>query len=851
MTKALCLSGSQQEIKDMTANSFSVTLPADIDVRYENIVLPKNFKGYLTRAISWTAIVPLLVLSFMQISMLSRTSQQEETRQIAFTQQVAHSFSEFLRFNALFLDSTTQLLQVHEDDQNFSDSRWLNDQLRVNPDISRLRLIYEPRDRDPADNNKSFLTRTKLVEELGSTMLCTSKEFLYKGHPAELQGCYSRQALGRLFRNAESYPPIEIELLSAKYADNKNLLSFADNGDSALLPIEPEKIFDNIQENKRIWITEGPRKDAQIVSAFQVPNSDWIIVGRQLVSLRDQILQSSLETSGALILACYFLTVIVGSVLGGKLNDNVQMLIQQVQNFSKRGHFGQIQDSFLQSAPQELQKLYEQFKNMALVVNQSQDRLRAMNFELAEKVKSRTANLKSRNQELLALSMLLAPLVDPSTVVIHKTIKRYRELLGLTYLALLKEPRDGSFYIKIKNLDSQSVGYLVADMECKKDEFKVHSLERLARSIAIVLDNEKMYSMARIGSSRFTSLLESITDGVVLVGLTGSLIYANSTARRMLDIKPNESIPKVFKHLKNIFNVYRSAQPYTGNHSERICWQSKFNSSFFMETTQFVVPEFMGYEGERKGFILRDVSDEVRTEDMKNSFISIVAHELKTPVATMRLQLETLNRQRVKGITEGFSETLSEMLEENERLQHLISNWLDLSKLHAGSMKLSIDVLPLETLLKKALREVRKRYPQLTASINIGEGSACAMGDEDRLLQVFINILENAARYNDSSSPSCKITTTRTSKCVEISFSDNGIGIPSNELEKIFDWFYQIDMSDRRKVGGVGLGLAICRGIVSAMDGRIWAENAKNGAVFKILLKNLGDDCDEATGSDN
>ena len=190
----------------------------------------------------------------------------------------------------------------------------------------------------------------------------------------------------------------------------------------------------------------------------------------------------------------------------------------------------------------------------------------------------------------------------------------------------------------------------------------------------------------------------------------------------------------------------------------------------------------------------------------------------------MRLQAETLDRMISNGRPEDAKELIGDMLSESTRLQSLISDWLDVSRIEAGALVIRPKVQSLSVLLRMAEKVVKQHYPDLRIETNIDKDALRILVDKDRILQVFISILDNAARYRSSDSPICLVSSSLKGNEIEVSFSDNGVGVPPTHLSKIFDTFYQVDMSNRRKVGGTGLGLAICRGIMAAHGGRIWAE---------------------------
>ena len=592
-----------------------------------------------------------------------------------------------------------------------------------------------------------------------------------------------------------------------------------------------------------LWRTNQKRNDSAVLSIAEIPDTDWRAVFSQRVTFRDKQLLSSLLTSGVFLVCGALLALIVGTFLGFRLTNYVQTLIDQINAFKKDGSIKKPDRSFLANAPIELKLLSIQFEKLVRQVQSTQKKLEESNLDLTHQVNLRTRTLNQRNQELRALQFLLAPLQDESHVVIKRTVESFRLILGLNQLDFVDEPERGrqdlaSLPVK---LSTGVLGYLSFERPDYTQENRVNtSLQRLANSIAIVLENKEMFSSVKASQSRFNALLESMTEGVVLIGKTGSLLYSNKTAREILSIAPGDGIAKVENYIEEHFRkVYLADSP--NNPQDFFAgptrYVSKVDSDFFIEASGFLVPEFHGYVGPRMGLLLRDISEEVSMERMKRNLISVVAHELKTPVTTLRLQSETLQRQIRSGKLSDSQQLLTEMLEESERLQNLICDWLDVSRLEAGSLVIKPKVQTVTAILNKAMKSVHLHFPHLEVSLKVEPEAECVLADKDRMTQVFVNILENAARYNDKEKPTCNVRSEKIDDSVVISFSDNGIGVSEKHLSKIFDSFYQVDMGSGRKVGGTGLGLSICRGIMAAHGGKIWAEqNPKGGTVFKISL---------------
>lgn len=658
-------------------------------------------------------------------------------------------------------------------------------------------------------------------------------------------GCEPKKDIAGIFERSVGAEPYSLQIFDSKQKEIF-FTSLNDSGNARPQNLSPEfvKIAEQmLGATTPLWRTNQKRNDSAVLSIAEIPDTDWRVVFSQRVTFRDKQLLSSLLTSGVFLVCGALLALVVGTFLGFRLTNYVQTLIDQINAFKKDGSIKKPDRSFLANAPIELKLLSVQFEKLVRQVQLTQKKLEESNLDLTHQVNLRTRTLNQRNQELRALQFLLAPLQDEPHVVIKRTVESFRLILGLSYLEFVDNPEPGRQDLASLpvELSTGVLGYLSFERPDYTQENRITtSLQRLANSIAIVLENKEMFSSVKASQSRFNALLESMTEGVVLIGKTGSLLYSNKTAREILSIAPGDAIAKVENYIEEHFRkVYLADSPNNqpGFFAGPTRYVSKVDSDFFIEASGFLVPEFHGYVGPRMGLLLRDISEEVSMERMKRNLISVVAHELKTPVTTLRLQSETLQRQIRSGKLSDSQQLLTEMLEESERLQNLICDWLDVSRLEAGSLVIKPKVQTVTAILNKAMKSVHLHFPHLEVSLKVEPEAECVLADKERMTQVFVNILENAARYNDKDKPTCNVRSEKIDDSVVISFSDNGIGVSEKHLSKIFDSFYQVDMGSGRKVGGTGLGLSICRGIMAAHGGKIWAEqNPGGGTIFKISL---------------
>lgn len=222
---------------------------------------------------------------------------------------------------------------------------------------------------------------------------------------------------------------------------------------------------------------------------------------------------------------------------------------------------------------------------------------------------------------------------------------------------------------------------------------------------------------------------------------------------------------------------------------------------------------------------------EASSEKLRNILLSSVSHDLRTPLVAITSAASTLLIEGGKISNEYKTELLRSIHEEGARLARMVTNLLDVTSLESGSVKLNKELYFIEELIGSALMRVEQKLTRHKVVTDIEQGLPLLRIDGLLIEQVLINLLENAAMHTPAGT-SINITAMINKPDIQVTISDNGQGIKAGDEEKIFDKFYGGNSSDG------SLGLAICRGIVSAHDGKIWAKNADEGtgAVFTFIL---------------
>ena len=231
------------------------------------------------------------------------------------------------------------------------------------------------------------------------------------------------------------------------------------------------------------------------------------------------------------------------------------------------------------------------------------------------------------------------------------------------------------------------------------------------------------------------------------------------------------------------------------------------------------------------------LAEKNRLESMQSSFVSIVSHELQTPVAIIKAYAGTLARPDAPWNRETVIRVAHTIEEECDRLHRLITDLLDLSRIQAGRVAMSIGPVDLADLAESVAERNRPRAPHHQITTDFPTDFPIIRGDLEKLRQALGNLLDNAIKYSPEGGQ-IVIAGRVEPDHVVLTVSDQGIGIPAEEFEHVFNRFHRVDTRLSRTTQGVGLGLYICRVIVEAHGGRIWVDSPGpgRGSTFSIEL---------------
>jgi PAS domain S-box-containing protein len=236
-------------------------------------------------------------------------------------------------------------------------------------------------------------------------------------------------------------------------------------------------------------------------------------------------------------------------------------------------------------------------------------------------------------------------------------------------------------------------------------------------------------------------------------------------------------------------------------------------------------------------FVL-DNSARKELEQRKDAFISMASHELKTPLTSLKLQMQLLGRQLAKQGISDAAPALSRMQVQGKRLEQLIAELLDVSKIQAGRLEYAQEPVDLDALLHEVADTLQQIYPSHTLVVrSAGQtGQTSLIGDPDRLGQVFTNLLSNAIKYApDAETVEMDLDTSENAVTVRV--RDHGLGIPREQRDKIFERFYRAAGAKQKGIPGLGMGLYIVEEIVKQHGGTITVDSeVGKGSTFTVTL---------------
>jgi signal transduction histidine kinase len=353
----------------------------------------------------------------------------------------------------------------------------------------------------------------------------------------------------------------------------------------------------------------------------------------------------------------------------------------------------------------------------------------------------------------------------------------------------------------------------------------------LARRAAVAVDNARLYREAERGADAARAL-GYVGDGVVLLDTDGRVLHWNPAAASITNVAEEEALGRLVGEVVPAWDVLTSHVPLVppGGAARPVTvpivlggrerWVSISGVDF----------------GDGTVYALQDVTEEHALEKTRSDFVATASHELRTPLAAVYGAVRTLRRDDVMLSEDDRSQFLEMIESEATRLARIVDQILLAGQLDADAVELDETECDLEEVASGVIESAAVHLPESISLDLTVDGAAPIRCDENKLRQVLVNLVDNAVKYSPQGGR-VELRVRNVNGSCQIEVADEGLGIPPDEHERIFEKFYRLDPQQTQGVGGSGLGLYICRELVERMNGRLHVESEPGkGSRFTVEL---------------
>ncbi|HPM39073.1 MAG TPA: ATP-binding protein [Candidatus Pacearchaeota archaeon] len=367
---------------------------------------------------------------------------------------------------------------------------------------------------------------------------------------------------------------------------------------------------------------------------------------------------------------------------------------------------------------------------------------------------------------------------------------------------------------------------------------KSEDLRKVRAALLNVLeDTDELRRSAVDERNKTMAIIENLTDGVILLNKKKQIEIINSPATELFNIGKKEAIGKCFVDLLDIENIPEIKKILIDKDRIRNIYREEVATldGLHLEITSVLLKD----EIEEKGFliIIHDVTKEKLIEKMKTEFVSVAAHQLRTPLSAIKWTIRMILDGDAGEINEEQRELLEQTYISNERMIRLINDLLDVSRIEEGRLLYNQEDARIEDVIDSVIEASQEmlRNKNMVLEVNKKETPKVKI-DKEKIGVVIQNLLENAIKYTEQGGK-IKITLDNDEKNVIFKIEDSGVGIPKSQQDRIFTKFFRAENVTRMETNGTGLGLYTTKNIVQAHKGQIWFESEENkGTTFYFTI---------------
>jgi len=429
------------------------------------------------------------------------------------------------------------------------------------------------------------------------------------------------------------------------------------------------------------------------------------------------------------------------------------------------------------------------------------------------------------------------------------TVERHRSVMGVPLMS-------GADALGALLLMHPEVGHFSLD--------QLDLVQAAANQVAIAVNNAELFRLIRdqaedlgsmlrnqqIETSRSKAILEAVADGVLVTDAARKITLFNASAEKILGLDRSQVIGKSLEQFTGLFGgasrdwmetIKAWSQEPSASHS-----RETYSTRIHLEDGRVIAvrlaPVILRNDFLGTVSIFSDITHQVEVDRLKSEFVATVSHELRTPMTSIKGYVEILLMGAAGPLSEQQNRFLQVVKTNSERLAVLVNDLLDISRIEAGRVTLTLQPLNLDEMASELIKDMERRSKDdnkpMTIQKVVAPGLPRVLGDVERVRQILENLLDNAYLYN---MPDGKILVQMqvVDGMVQVDVKDSGMGIPINEQSRVFERFYRGENPLLLGVSGTGLGLAIVEHLVQMHNGRIWLESKGiqgEGTTFSFTL---------------
>ncbi|MBS4534429.1 HAMP domain-containing protein [Clostridium sp. D2Q-14] len=340
--------------------------------------------------------------------------------------------------------------------------------------------------------------------------------------------------------------------------------------------------------------------------------------------------------------------------------------------------------------------------------------------------------------------------------------------------------------------------------------------------------------------SKMETIFKYMADGVIAVDINGKISHANPVAKNILKVDEEDLENKGYDEIIYPVNKYLTIKNMIQNEN--------LEGKRIIETDlSTYMARFAPYlnEGDEFGGIIivfQDITEQYNLDNLRREFVANVSHELKTPITTIKSYTETLMNGALEDreLSEQFLNVIND---ESDRMNRIVKDLLQLSNFDNKDVQWEKEYISLKELILKSYTklELSVKEKSQEVKIDVEDNIPLIYADRDAIEQVILNILNNAIKYTPEKGV-IEVNAIAQDETIKITIKDNGIGIPKEDLKRIFERFYRVDKARTRELGGTGLGLSISKRIVESHNGKINIESEYDEGTSVYIVLPIKDD---------